>query len=123
MLGRIILVIVDTQTHGKVGTLGRSTDDDLLHRVTKMGGSLFAVCKQPCGFHNDLGTQITPGNTPGISLGKNPDLLSVQGNRVFVKIHISLENAVDRIVLQQMSQGFGVGNIVHRHKLHVGVRF
>ena len=71
-------------------------------------------------FNDDLGAQRRPIDLGRIFRRENFELLAVNDDRVAVGFHVGAQRAEDRVVLQQVSQRLGVGQVVGGDKFDVG---
>ena len=115
VLGRVVLPLVDTQDHRDVGVLGRGGDDHLLGSRLQVLGGGGLVPEHSRGLHHDVHTHLAPRERRWVLRGAHPHLPAVDEDRLALVSHFTGEDAVDRIVLQQMRQRLGVRQVVDRH--------
>jgi hypothetical protein len=116
VLGRVVLVVVDSQNHCEVLALGRGADDDLFGpAAVDVGLGLGRLCEDAGGLDDQLGPDRLPGDLPGILQGEVLDLLPVDDETVALDLHGSGKPAVVGVVFEKVGVGFGVEKIVHRH--------
>ncbi|MPN34286.1 hypothetical protein SDC9_181779 [bioreactor metagenome] len=124
MLGRIVFAFIDAQNDGDVFVFGRGGDDNFLGAAffNMDTGTGFAfgriasgIGEETGGFDYDIHTQIFPGKGTGIFFGEDFDALAVDDQAVLGSFNSTGENAIVRIVLEQMSVCFSVKQIVDRN--------
>ena len=84
-----------------------------------MSLSLLAISEESRGLDDDLGAKFFPGQVSGVALGKNLDGLAVNGDGVIVVTDLTGETTHDGVVLQEVGQGLGVGEVVDGDDLEV----
>ena len=73
------------------------------------------------GLDDDVDTEVLPGQLAGVLVGQDLDRPAVDDDRVVGRLNLALEAAEDGVVLEQVGQGLGVGDVVDRHELELGV--
>jgi len=68
---------------------------------------------------DDVDTQLAPREVGGVALREGLDRLAVDGDAVVVVADLGVEDAADRVVLQQVRQSLVVGEVVDRDDLKV----
>ena len=86
-----------------------------------MGLGLFGVGEEAGGLDDDLGADGGPVELGGVALGEDFDLLAVDGDEVGSVGDLVLEIAEDGVVLEQVRQGGGGGEVVDGDEFDVGV--
>ena len=86
-----------------------------------MLGGVLLVGEPAGGFHHDLHAERAPVELGRILHGENLDALSADDDRIAIHLHLFVELAEDGIVLQQVRQRLGVGEIVGGDKFDVGM--
>src|SRR5580658_3129996 len=119
MLGGVVLLFVHAEHNCEVFVLGGGGDDDFLHAAAQMFPGIGGVGKPPRRFDDDLSSDRVPGQGSGIFLFKNLDGLAVDRNTVGAGGDLVRKVAEDRIVLEQVGQSLGIGEIVHRDEVEV----
>jgi hypothetical protein len=119
VLDRIVLLLVDPEHHRDVRILGRRGDDDLLGAGLQVLGRGGAVAEDPGGLHHDPHAHLTPGQRGRVLGRADSDLPPVDEDRLALGLHLGVERAVYGVVLQEMGQGLGVGQVVDRHHFDV----
>ena len=67
-----------------------------------------------------MSTPISPhGSAAGILHGADPDLAAVDEDRLALGRDLGVERAVHRVVLEQVRERLGVGEVIDGHDLHV----
>src|ERR1700734_4440301 len=113
VLGRVIFAFVDAENDGDVLVAGGGGDDDLLDGGAEVSLGLFGVGEEAGGFDDDLGAYAGPVELGGVALGEDLDLLAVDGDEVFAVGDFVFEIAEDGVVLEEVSQGGGGGEVVN----------
>ncbi len=121
VLGGVVLVVVDAEDYGEVLVGGGGGDDDLLDGGAEVSLGLFCVGEEAGGFDNDLGADGGPVELGGVALSEDLDLLAVYGDEVGSVGDGLLEVSEDGIVLEQVGQGGGGGEVVDGDEFDVGV--
>jgi hypothetical protein len=117
VLDRVVLLLVDTQHHGDVGILGRRRDHHLLGARLQVLGRRRLVAEDTGRLHHDPHAHLAPWQGRRILLGADAHLASVDENRFALVGDLGVENAVDRVVLEEVGQRLGVREVVDRHHL------
>ena len=123
MLLGVVVVAVDAHDEGAVDVLAGSGDDDLLGASLDVGLGLLAIGEESGGLDNDLSAELLPREVSGVALGKDLDGLAVNGDGVIVVADLTGETTHDGVVLQEVGQGLGVGEVVDGHDLEVSTLF
>ena len=116
----IVLVLVHAEDDGEVVIGGRSGDDDLLDRALEVGFGLGGVGEVAGGFDDDLGADGGPVELGGIALGEDLDLLAIDGDEVFAGGDVVVQVAEDGVVLEQVRESCGRGEIVDSDEFEFG---
>ncbi len=69
----------------------------------------------PVDSMTTVDAQVLPGELADLFLGQDADLPAVDDDGVLGRLDVLLERAQDRVVLEQMGQRLGVGDIVDGH--------
>ena len=117
VLGCVVLVLVDAQHDSQVLVGGRSGDDDLLHGRAEVSLGLGCVSKVAGGLNDDLCADGSPVQLGGILLGEDLDLLAIDGDEIFAGGDFIFQVAQDRVVLEQVGQRRGAGQVVDGNKI------
>src|SRR6185312_916831 len=121
MLGAVIFVVIHTQHQSDVFVLGGGRDDDFLDAVAKVLFSVSGVGKASGGLDNHLRANTAPGQFCGVFFGENLDGLAGDADAVGTGRDLMIQIAKNRVVLQKMSQGFGIGKVIDRNKFKIGI--
>ncbi|MNY11394.1 hypothetical protein D3C86_1444220 [compost metagenome] len=121
VLGGVVGLVVDAQDDGDVLALGRSRDDDLLGAGVEVGLGLGGVGEDAGRLDDDLGAELLPGDHGGVALGRDLDLAAVDDDGALGVIDRAGVDAVDRVVLEEVSERLGVGQVVDADELQLGV--
>ena len=112
VLGRIVGVGVHAQHDGDVGVGGGSADDDALGAGVEVLRSSLAVGEVAGRLDRDRGAELLPSELAGIALGRDRDLPAIDHDRVARGLDLAWIVSVDRVVLEEVSQGAGIRQIV-----------
>ena len=118
---RIIFVFVNTHNDGNIFAFCRSGDDNLFNSVMQVSSSLFAFSETTGGFYNDFSTSFAPRNLCRIHAGEYFDFVTINNNEVAFDADFMIENAMDRIIFQQVSQSLDVAKIVYCNNLNLRI--
>ena len=102
------------------GFLAGARDDDLLRARLEVLGRGGALGEAAGGLDDDVGAELLPGQLRGVGLAGHADAPAVDDQRVVLDLDRAREDAVHGVVLEQMAQRPGVGEVVDRHELEVG---
>ena len=110
-------VVVDVIYDGGQVVAGRSGDNDLLGAGIDVSLSLSLGGVETGALQDDVNTQLAPGQLGSVGLGVDGDLLAVDNDVVLTGLNsVGAEgsgiSALRGIVLQQMSQHLGRGQVV-----------
>src|SRR5580658_137541 len=84
-----------------------------------MLGGVMCIGELSGGFDDDLGADGSPIKLGGIFGGENLDLLAVDGDGIGIRVDFRVEASEDGIVLKQMGEGLGVGEIINGDEFDV----
>ena len=87
----------------------------------EVGLGLFGVGEEAGGLDDDLGADGGPVELGGVALGEDLDLLAVDGDEVLAVGDLVLEVAEDGVVLEQVGEGGGGGEVVDGDEFDVRV--
>ena len=119
VLGRIVLVLVDAQHDGDVFAGRRSGDDDLLHRAAQVLLGQLGLGELAGGLDDHLRADDSQSSLAGSFSAKTRMLLAVDADGVGGGGDVVRQVAEDGVVLQQMRQCLGVGEVVDRDEFEV----
>jgi hypothetical protein len=119
VLGRIVLLVVHTQDDGHVRALGRGGDDHLLCSGLDVFRCAISRREDAGGLEHDVHAEILPRQLRRILHREDLELVLGHGDPVAGRFHVRLEVAEDRVVLEEMRQGLGVGEIVDGNEVDV----
>src|SRR5208283_1593162 len=109
VLGRIVFAFVDAEDDGDVFVLRRGGDDDFLDRAAQVLFGIVGVGEFAGGFEHDLRAYAFPGQSGGVFFFEDLDRLAVDGDGVGAGGDVVGQVAEDGIVLEKMSESFGIG--------------
>ena len=119
VLRRVVLLLVDPQDDCDVGAFGRRGDDDFLGAGAHMLGRVVPIGEQAGRLEHHVDAERFPGQLRRIAHRQHLELVAVDRNRVALCLDAGVEVAQNRVVLQQMREGRGVGQVVDRHEIDV----
>ncbi len=115
MLRGVVCLIVHAENQGGIRISSRRGDNHFFHGAANMFAGARAVGKQPGGFHHDGRAYRRPVQLTGILHAKHLEALAVHGDGIVLVSNFVRQITEDRIVLQQVCQRFGVGDVVDGH--------
>src|SRR2546423_176185 len=115
----IVLVAVDSHYDRNVLALRRSRDQNFFRSTLYMLSSRVGIGEPPGGLEHDVHAEVFPRECAGIFLSKNFYLVAVDDDRVFSGFDVALISAVHRVVLEEVRQSLGVGQIVDGDEVQV----
>ena len=115
----VVLVVVHTHHNGEVFTRSRSGNDDLLGASRNVCAGLVSVGEEPGGLDDNVNAERRPREVTGIALGKHRDLLAIDGDEAIAGCDLDGQATVNRVILQQVGQCLGIGEVVHRHNVEL----
>ena len=80
---------------------------------------LFGVGEVAGRLDDDVDAELAPRELRGVALRQHLDLFAVDGDRALTEADLAGEGAEHGVVLQQVSQRLGVGEVVDRDDLDV----
>ena len=88
-----------------------------------MLGGVCAGAEPSSRFDDDVHVELVPGELGEVGLARRFDAVAVHDDRRVADLDRVIERAVDRVVLQELSDQVWVGEVVDRHPFDVGVTF
>ena len=114
------VLVVHAVDDGDVFLLGRRGDDHLLGAALQVERGLVAVGEPAGGLEHDVHAEVLPGELGRILLREHPHGVAVRPRaRPLVGRDVAREAAVDRVVLEQVGERLGVGDVVHRDEVEL----
>ena len=111
-------LVVDAEDDGAVHVLFTRRGDDHLPRARLQVRAGFRLAGEQAGaFQDDIDAEALPRQLGRIALGDDADAIIVHHQAVAVDPHRAGELAVRGVVLQEVSVGRGVAQVVHRDEL------
>ena len=117
--GVVVVSLVHAHDEGAVDVLRGSGDDDLLGTTVEVSLGLLAVGEEAGGLNDNLNAELAPGQVGGVTLREHLDVLAVDDDALVIVGDLALEATRDRVVLQQVSEGLVVGEVVNGDDLDV----
>ena len=87
--------------------------------AAQMHRGLVARREQSGRFDHDLHAELAPRQLGRVALGEHLERLAVEHDLIAFGLDLVAQRAVDRIVLEQMREGGGVGDVVDGDDLDV----
>src|SRR4051794_19928373 len=104
---------------GRVPPLGGRADPPFRAPRLEVLGRLVAVREQPRRLDDDLGTELLPREAGRITFGQHLELVAVDRDAVGRRADFALVGTQHGVVLEQVREGRGVGDVVDRHEVEV----
>jgi hypothetical protein len=120
MMWRVVVGVVHADDEGGVLVLRGGRDDDLLGSGVDVRLGLGRVREDAGGLDDDVGTELAPGKVRGVALGGGAEGHVADGDRVLVVADLLVQDAEDRVVLEQVRKRLVVREVVDADDLHVG---
>ena len=113
-------VVIDAVDHCRVDVLAAGRrEDDLLRTRGEVSLRFCLTVKQAGAFEDYIDAQLLPGQFGGISLGTNPDLVSVDHEVLTVDRHGPRKAALGRVILREVGIGPGIAQVVDCNDLDI----
>lgn len=121
VVGGVVRVEVHANDeHGRVSR-GRR-DDDLARTTLEVGRSLLSGGEHTSRLDDVVGAVLAPGDGSGVTLSEDGDLLAVDNELAVAGAHLTVEAAVDRVVLEHVGHVLKVDEgVVDGNDLSIGV--
>ena len=113
-------VLVDTQHDRLDAALGRGRDDDLLGAALEVQPGALGVGEAARRLDDHVGAEVAPGQVGGVPLGEHLEAVPVDHEFVALGRHVAGEDAVHGVVLEEVRERLGVGEVVDRDDVEVG---
>ncbi|MCY1242423.1 hypothetical protein D9M72_553830 [compost metagenome] len=119
VLGVVIKLVVDAHHDGDVLVRSRGGDQDLLGAGVEvlLGGS--GLGEEAGGLDDDVNAQLSPGEVRGVALGENLNDVAVDDDVAVLDLDGLLEAAAYGVLLEEVGQRFGAGEVVDCNDLEV----
>ena len=119
---RVVDVVeVDPEHDGDVDALARRRHDHLGRSRVQVLGGVRAGAETARGLeHQRVHAELAPGQVGRIGFAEDGDAPAVDDDRRLVGLDAPREGAVDAVVLEQMRERRGVGEVVERDPFDVG---
>jgi hypothetical protein len=111
--------VVDAVGHGDVGALGRRRDEHALAARLEVELGLLALGEQASALQHQVDPVVGVLQVGGALHRRDLDLLAVHHDPGGSGLHLGVEDAVHRVVLEQVRQRPGVGEVVDGDELQV----
>jgi hypothetical protein len=108
----IIFIVIDSETHCEIRIRSRSRNENLLGPSREMLGSTITTAKESSGLKDDIGIPITPRQISGVPLGCSVNFVSIHNDMALIIAHFASELALRRVILEKVSEGLVIGEIV-----------
>ena len=121
VLGGIVLLVIHAHADRDVLTLGGRRNHDLFGAGGEVLRRAFLVRKAARAFEHELYAEILPGELLGFLDRRDLDRFAVHDQRIALRLDRAGKAFVDGVVLQQMGQRFGIGDVVDADELDLGL--
>src|SRR3989449_10005539 len=111
--GWVVAVVVHAHHDRDVLALGRGGDHDLLRTGGEVLRRRVAVGKAPGAFEHQRHAEILPRELLWLLDGRDADLPAVHDEAIALRLYAPRKAAVDRVVLEEVGERLGVGDVVH----------
>ena len=118
-LGAVVLVVVDAHDDGDVLVLRRGGDQDLLGAGVDVLLRVGGLGEEAGGFDHDVHAQLAPRKVGGVTLGEDLDDGAVDDDVAVFDLDGFLQAAADGVVLEEVCECFGAGEVVDCNDLQV----
>ena len=118
----VVRLEVDAERDRDVGLLGGRGDDHLLRSGLEVLLGVGAGAEAAARLDHDLDAELAPGQRGGIAHVRRLDPGPVDDERALDQLDGAAERAVDGVVLEQVREHRGIGDVVDRDPLDVGAR-
>src|SRR5690606_2859872 len=96
-------------------------DDDLPGAAAEVRSGLVAVGESAGRLQHDVDADLAPRQAGGVALGEHLHQGATDIETTVCDAHVQRELAVDRVILEEVGQGGGVGRVVDRDEVDVVV--
>jgi hypothetical protein len=117
VLGRIVFLVVDAKAEGEVRIGSRCRDENLLGAGFNVLLSSFTLREKTSGFKNDVHVEFLPRKVGWVAFNGNEDLVAVDNEVLAVDGDFTVELALGRVVLEEVSDHFDRGEVVDSNNL------
>ncbi len=121
VLARIIGVLVHAQHDRHVRVLGRGRDDHPLGAGREVLAGSFVIGEAARGLDHQINAQVLPGQLLGVLQGQDLDRLAVDDEFAVARLHVRVQRAVHRVVLQQIGERLGIREVVNRDEVQLRI--
>ena len=115
----IVLVVVDAEDDRDIRAFGRRRDDDLLRAGSQMLRRGVPVREQPGRLEHDVDAKVLPRQLRRILDREHLELFAVDADSLAARLDVGVQVAEYRVVLEQVCERGGVGEIVDRDEVDV----
>src|SRR5690625_2300372 len=122
VLRRVVVGVVDTHDEGGVHVLAGRGDDDLLGTGVEVRLGGVTAGEATGGLDDDVGAELSPRELGRVLLGEHANRAATDGEVLLVVGDVLVEDAHDRVVLEQVGQRRVVGEVVDPDDLDVCTR-
>ena len=113
------LVVVDAEHHGEVGTCAGRGDQHALGAGAQMLGRTVAVGETAGAFHDDIDSEIAPGQLLGRRFRQHGDILPVGLELAVGHGDLAGETSMHAVEFQEMGVHLGRAEVVDRHEIEI----
>ena len=116
---RVVLVVVDAEHQGQVGTLGRGADDHGLRARGEVLRGVVPLREQAGRLHHDVHAEVAPGKGRRVALGQHLEVARAHPQPAAFDRHLVGQVAEHRVVLEQVGQRLRIRDVVDRDELDI----
>ena len=117
--GRVVLLVIHAHHDRDVRPLRRRRDHDALGAGGDVFGRGIAIGEEPRRLEHDVDAQVLPRKLRRIAERQHLEHIAVDRDAVALDFDLGFQVAEHGVVLQQMGERRGVGQVVHRDEVDV----
>jgi hypothetical protein len=114
-----MILVIHAHQQRDIGLLRWRRDDDAFRAGREMFCCCIALGEETGGFEYDFNAEIFPGQLRRILRRQNLELLTGDRDAVAAGLHVGLEVAEHRVVLEQVGEGGGIREVVDRDEIDI----
>jgi hypothetical protein len=117
----IVDFFIHAQSDRHVGLGRRSGDDDLARAGLDVLRRVGLLPEKAGGLDHDLAAELAPGKIGGIAFRQDAHLARADTKAAGGAFHRLRKLAVHRVILEQVRQGLGVGDVIDSDELELAI--
>ena len=118
---RVVGAEVHAQHDRDVLALRGRGDEDLLRPCRQVLGGAVAIGEEARGLDHDVDAEVAPWQCTRVTLGEHLQLLAVDKDAAVGRLDFARVAPEDRVVVEQLGECLGVGQVVRGDPFDVGV--